>query len=377
MAGNNKTPVSRGGRAPGIDALREPVPDSVRDLLAPAHKQSPQNRAAAEAARALLGTPPPPEVTAALKGEDKAFQQLVNSFLKRDQVAVEDTLDPGESLTEPTVAQLLKRKLALDEMDVLLAAPMPEVTEALRLGLALNKDGSDRLYIGPKGLNDILTSGGAPGIKSLTTQTLGEAQRSIASRYLGIITEIDPGSLHPLLQKRMLTDGNVANYVEYAINAGNKAGINGVMYANQLWQESRFDPDAVSGKGAAGISQMMPYHKGKYGLGSRSDFFDPYKSIDAGAQMMFEMTNRFKDQRLALVAYNGGERAIEFVEKRLGKGQITYADWHGFMENRRSTNPTNDPSAWQNETKNYIDVIAGKPTPEEKAKPAAPAPVPR
>lgn len=369
MAGKDKKPSS--GKTPSAARaaalLNTPVSTEVRDLLgSPARPQSAENKAASEAARALLGSPASPDVAKLLKGEDTEFQNFARSLLKGGQVAPEDTLDPGESFEQPTALQLLTRKLALTETEVLLAAPPPEQVAALRMGVVTNRDNSDRVYMSPKAMNDLLTSGGVPGAKNLLTQTFPEAQRAIANRYIGLITEIDPGTLHPGLLNKMLKDADVADYVNYAINAGNKAGINGIMYANQLYQESRFEPDAVSGKGARGISQMMPFQQGKYGLTSRADFFDPYKSIDAGAAMMFEMTNKYKDQRLALVAYNGGERAIQFVEAKLGKGQITYPDWHGFMENRRSTNPTNDPSAWQNETKHYVDVIAGRPSAQER-----------
>lgn len=187
-------------------------------------------------------------------------------------------------------------------------------------------------------------------------------QAAGASYYQGAIAEIKPGQLHPGLVKRMGKNQNVASYVSYAISEANKAGIDGIMFVNQLFHESGFNPKAVSNKGARGIAQFMPLHEGNYGLTGLKDFFDPYKSIDAGIKFMREKTDRYKDQRLALVAYNGGDEAIEHVEARLGKSQITYEDWHGYMERLRVTRPTGRKSAWQNETFNYINLIAGRPS---------------
>ena len=374
MAGKEKPPAKESRAKRAADFLNTQASDDLRAMVAkpgiakPGPANSAENQAAAAAARELLGIAPSPEIMSlGQKGPDLEFQELAKSLLKGSRINPEDSLDPGEDLAEPTLSQLLARKPVMSEMDILLARPEKGSTaDSLRIAMLSNRDGSQRIYIGPKSLNDFLSAGGSAGAKTLLPQSFGEAQRAIANRYIGIITEVDPGTLHPGLLKKMRIDPETAMLVDYAINAGNNAGINGIMYANQLYQESRFNPDAVSGKGARGISQMMPFQQGKYGLTSRDDFFDPYKSIDAGAAMMFEMTNKYKDQRLALVAYNGGERAIQFVEAKLGKGQITYPDWHGFMENRRSTNPTNDPSAWQNETKNYVDVIAGRPTAQER-----------
>ena len=320
-------------------------------------------------ARDMLLRPADPEAVKIIAEPDTDFQRFAKSLLS-PRTNTADTLGPGEEFVEPTVDQILKAP-ALTELDILRAPPSAEALAALKVGVLSNRDGSDRIYLSGRSLDSFITKGGIPGLKNFQMMSFGEAQRDIANRYLGQIVEIKPGQLHPGLAERMRKDSDVALYANYAISAGQKAGIDGIMYANQLWQESRFNPDAVSGKGASGISQMMPYHQGKYGLQSRDDFFDPFKSIDAGAQMKFEMTNRYKDQRLALVAYNGGGGAIDFVERKLGKDQISYKDWHNFMEQRRAATPTNDPSAWQNETFDYLKKTgAGRPE-DGSAKPVS------
>lgn len=320
-------------------------------------------------ARDMLLRPADPEAVKVIAQADTDFQRFAKSLLA-PRTNNADTLDPGEEFVEPTVDQILKAP-ALTELDILRAPPSAEALAALKVGVLSNRDGSDRIYLSGRSLDSFITKGGIPGLKNFQMMSFGEAQRDIANRYLGQIVEIKPGELHPDLVKRMSKDPEVALYANYAITAAKSAGIDGVLYANQLWQESRFNPDAVSGKGARGISQIMPFHQGKYGLNTTDDFFDPFKSMAAGADSMRELTNKYKDQRLALVAYNGGGGAIDFVEKKLGKGQITYQDWHDFMEKRRAASPTNDPSAWQNETFDYLKKIgAGRPE-DGSAKPVS------
>lgn len=70
------------------------------------------------------------------------------------------------------------------------------------------------------------------------------------------------------------------------------------------WQESRYDPDAVSPAGAVGIMQIVPrWHPGV-------DPWDPVASIDYGARYLREMFDRFGAWRLALAAYNAGPAAV-------------------------------------------------------------------
>lgn len=320
-------------------------------------------------AHRLLQQPASPETLEKLQFEDKKFQEIALSLLG-SRGNNHDSLAPGEEFVSPTPEDMLKREV-FTEMDILLRPVSEETLKKLKVGILSNRDGSDHVFLSGKKLDAFMMSGGIPGISKFSTSTLGEIQDSIAKRYLGQIAEVRPGELHPGLKKAMDKDPEIAFYANYAINAGNSAGLNGIMYANQLWQESRFNPDAVSGKGARGIAQMMPFHQGKYGLYTAEDFFDPLKSITAGAQMMFELTDKYKDQRLALAAYNGGQGAIQFVEKKLGKDQITYKDWHNFMQERRLKNPSSDSSAWQNETFDYLKKI-GAGTPDDKPKPVQP-----
>jgi hypothetical protein len=64
-----------------------------------------------------------------------------------------------------------------------------------------------------------------------------------------------------------------------------------------IWQESRFDVQAVSPKGAAGIAQFMPATASWHGLA------DPVEALR-------ELLNRFGNLGLAAAAYNAGPARV-------------------------------------------------------------------
>jgi len=72
--------------------------------------------------------------------------------------------------------------------------------------------------------------------------------------------------------------------------------------------ESRYRPDAVSRKGAAGLMQLMPVITRHYGV---ADPFDPVQNLHGGARYLrYLLTAYNNDVSLALAAYNAGETAV-------------------------------------------------------------------
>lgn len=210
-------------------------------------------------------------------------------------------------------------------------------------------------------------SANSPILPKHEETTVGTLQyRSISSALDQVDAAVSVGTstaLNPKLVEKMARNPRIAHYVELAQKEAAKVGLDGNMFANQLFQESSFNPRAASREGARGIAQMMPGTGKKYGLKSESDFLNPEKSIHAGALMMAQMTEKYGDQRLALVAYNGGGKAIEFVEKSLHKDEISYEEWHDFMTARHNRLGSSQRSAWHVETLNYTNAIAGNPSP--------------
>lgn len=87
--------------------------------------------------------------------------------------------------------------------------------------------------------------------------------------------------------------------------------------ARLLWQESRFDPNAVSPKGAKGIAQFMPATARERGLDNP---FDPHEAIPASAEYLLELAGEFGNLGLAAAAYNAGPARV--AAWRAGRGGL-------------------------------------------------------
>lgn len=79
-------------------------------------------------------------------------------------------------------------------------------------------------------------------------------------------------------------------------------------FARLIWQESRFDPNAISPVGAQGIAQFMP---STARLRDLRNPFDPAEALARSAQYLRHLELKFGNLGLAAAAYNGGERRIE------------------------------------------------------------------
>jgi hypothetical protein len=80
-------------------------------------------------------------------------------------------------------------------------------------------------------------------------------------------------------------------------------------FTRLIWQESRFDPDAVSPKGAQGIAQFMPRTASGRGL---ADPFDPLLALRESASYLRELRTTFRGNLgLAAAAYNAGPGRVE------------------------------------------------------------------
>ena len=70
-----------------------------------------------------------------------------------------------------------------------------------------------------------------------------------------------------------------------------------------VWQESRWNPRAVSPVGARGLAQLMPGTARELGV----DPNDPYANLEGGARYLRQQIDRFDgDLEKALAAYNAG-----------------------------------------------------------------------
>lgn len=93
-------------------------------------------------------------------------------------------------------------------------------------------------------------------------------------------------------------------------------------FARVIWQESRFQPDAVgpvtrNGQRAQGVAQFMPGTASERRL---LDPFDPVQALPKSAEFLAELRGQFGNLGLAAAAYNAGPRRVrEWLD---GKGYM-------------------------------------------------------
>jgi hypothetical protein len=94
----------------------------------------------------------------------------------------------------------------------------------------------------------------------------------------------------------------MADYRAETRRAAARYGLDPNIFARQINQESGFNPNARSPKGAIGIAQIMPDTAKGWGV----DPTDPIASLNAAAKNMARYVKQYGSYRNALVAYNAG-----------------------------------------------------------------------
>lgn len=103
--------------------------------------------------------------------------------------------------------------------------------------------------------------------------------------------------------------------------AADKHGVDPVLVAMVMLQESRGDPEAVSSAGALGLMQVVPrwHPQINDGLGP----FDPPHNIDVGVGILADNLRTCGTVRGALAMYNGGQCQPVYDETRRYVAAIT------------------------------------------------------
>ncbi|MDK3020650.1 lytic transglycosylase domain-containing protein [Pseudodonghicola sp. IC7] len=96
-------------------------------------------------------------------------------------------------------------------------------------------------------------------------------------------------------------------YLHMAREAARRHDVPEDLFLRLVQQESGWNPNALSHKGALGLAQLMPDTARRL----RVDPADPYENLDGGARYLARQYRKFKSWRLALAAYNAGPEAVK------------------------------------------------------------------
>lgn len=104
------------------------------------------------------------------------------------------------------------------------------------------------------------------------------------------------------------TPASKAQYEPMVELAAQRYGLESALLHAVISVESRYDPNAVSKKGAAGLMQLMPGTAKRYKV---DDALDPEQNVHGGARYLRDLLRLFnRDLSLVLAAYNAGENAV-------------------------------------------------------------------
>jgi soluble lytic murein transglycosylase-like protein len=108
-------------------------------------------------------------------------------------------------------------------------------------------------------------------------------------------------------------------------DAATRNGVDPALLKALIRQESNFNPNARSGAGAVGLTQLMPSTAAGLGVG---DPTAPAQAIEGGAKYLRQQLDRFGgDAAKALAAYNAGPGAVQ----RFG-GVPPYAETQSYVQ---------------------------------------------
>ena len=127
--------------------------------------------------------------------------------------------------------------------------------------------------------------------------------------------------------------GIISAYDDLFRRYSNTAGWDWRLLAAQCYQESGFDPQAVSSMGAQGLMQLMPFTADAMGVPADKRF-DPEQNIAAAARYIRKVSQSFADIRNAderirftLAAYNGGIGHVQDAQTLTRKAGRNHQLW--------------------------------------------------
>jgi hypothetical protein len=149
--------------------------------------------------------------------------------------------------------------------------------------------------IAPDGTVSVRQGGGASTFEVVTPASDKTIDETVAIDVPQMaITPVDSATVPP----------QFVAAVNYAASAAN---ISPTLLASLVWQESRWNPRAVSPKGAMGLAQLMPGTARDLGVNPA----DPVANLMGGARYLRRLLDQFDGNvEKALAAYNAGPARV-------------------------------------------------------------------
>mgnify|MGYP002853969970 CR=1 FL=1 len=172
----------------------------------------------------------------------------------------------------------------------------------------------------------------------------------------------------------MLSRGVISHYDDMFKRYSRSIGWDWRLLASQCYQESTFDPEAVSWAGAVGLMQIMPKTADHLGL-PREQMTNPEQSIAAATRYLHELEREFmyihdrtERQNMVLASYNGGMHHIKDAMRLAERDHRNAQRWEDVKE---YVLKLKDPKYYQDtlvhygymrgtETADYVDKIRSR-----------------
>jgi soluble lytic murein transglycosylase-like protein len=121
------------------------------------------------------------------------------------------------------------------------------------------------------------------------------------------VVRVDPRS-GKLVRREVTPKATPKEITDLVEKSARAQGVDPLLVHAMIRVESNYDAHAVSPKGAEGLMQLMPSTAKMLGV---SDSFDARENIEAGVKYLKYLQSVYKDDRLALAAYNAGPGSVE------------------------------------------------------------------
>jgi soluble lytic murein transglycosylase len=148
-----------------------------------------------------------------------------------------------------------------------------------------------------------------------------KARHRIISYLVVVLALIGVTTTYYILPKMLADEVYPLKYADWIRDYSAKYNVDPALVAAVIFQESRFNPSAVSPVGAQGLMQFMPGTAStmakETGHWPKYDIFDAETSIEFGAAHLRDLLNKYNgDVDQALAGYNAGTGTVDSWVRR-------------------------------------------------------------